>query len=215
MRLCSRKRPSTLRTVFSLSPGIGRRQIPRATMSMSTPAVDAAERLDDLLVDERVHLQADRAGSPRAAAETFDLLQDPSRRNHGPTSSLRNTAGRERPVTAVKTSATSAAMSSSAVKRPQSSYVEAFDSGSCRCRYARSGRPFASCRTRSANSVDLQVGDAVDDVDAARSSARPSMLRRSSNRAFSSTRRTACLPFSAVSTSESVGDDRPSGRRWP
>ena len=58
------------------------------------------ERLDDLLVDERVDLDADpRRARPRARrAETRSIsCRIPSRRNHGPTSSFRNTAGPREP----------------------------------------------------------------------------------------------------------------------
>ena len=127
IRLCSRKRPSTLRTVIlSLRPGTPGRsmQIPRVMISTLTPAVEAAYSASITSGSTReLILIRIRPPSPARAARTTrsTSFKIPSRRNQGPTSSLRNTAGRVLPVTALNTSATSAAMSSSAVKRPRSS----------------------------------------------------------------------------------------------
>ena len=128
IRLCSRNGPSTLRTVMpSLRPGHPGTQLADAARDRldDDPCPRGrVERLDDLGIDERVHLDPDACGLPLASAARATCpisCRRPSRMNHGATSSLRKTVGDVWLVTALKTSATSAAMSSSAVKRLRSS----------------------------------------------------------------------------------------------
>ena len=82
MRECSRNRSTIDTTVMlSLTPGTPGRsaQMPRTLSRMRTPAARrGVERLDDLLVDERVHLRHDLRGLAglRAAALALDQLHE-------------------------------------------------------------------------------------------------------------------------------------------
>ena len=137
---------------------------------------------------------------PRGCARRARL-----RRLNGATRSLRNRCGRPKPVTKLKRSAMSAAMSGSAVKSADVLVDRARSSrGSCRCRCGRSAgarRPRAGRRASSSRGSSCPGSRRRRARPPARATRAHSMLRRSSKRAFSSTTQTLCLPFSAASIS--------------
>ena len=100
-------------------------QTPRTRSSMlRTRLGGGVQLLDQLRVREAVHLDPDprllaRLGRRRGHARISSISR--SRSVNGATSSLRKRPGRPNPVRWLKRSATSSAMSSSAVKRPKSS----------------------------------------------------------------------------------------------
>ena len=163
------------------------------------PGADAAYSASTISGStRRVHLDADprRVARLRGARVTRSISwSTPSRRNQGPTRSFRNTVGRMRPVTALNTSATSAAISSSAVnrlrfvrRRVRRVVVPGADVDVPARRRARAGRAARASRAPSGRARRRRRGRPRG------SSARDhSMLRRSSKRALSSTRQTACF----------------------
>ena len=99
-------------------------QIERAWISIGTPAVEAVYSSSTTVGSTSAFtLSRIRAGAPSAAAAATRRISSTSRSRmvNGATSSLRNSCGRPKPVTWLKRSATSAEISSSAVKSPRSS----------------------------------------------------------------------------------------------
>ena len=130
-RLCSRKRPTMLRTLDVLgeplqprpqsADGAGDELDRRARLGRPV------ERLDHGHVGQVVDLDANPGGLPLAAASATWRIRSisPERRLNGATRILRNRCGRPNPVRWLNRSAMSAVISSSSENRPKSSYSRA------------------------------------------------------------------------------------------
>ena len=116
--------------IRSDSPGMpGRRQqMPRTIRSISTPALDASHSASMTSPSTRLFILATmRAGSPArafAASRAMSAMSC-SRRFTGATSSLRYSRWREKPVSVLNSSDTSAPSASLQLSRPKSVYVRA------------------------------------------------------------------------------------------
>ena len=156
--------------MFSDRPGTpGRRQqMPRTMRSISVPAARRlVERVDDLGVDEAVHLHHDAAvgrrrpprGSARASASAALIGATRIRRYAvlvAVAGEVVEEVARRRPRCRGRRSAG---------RRPRRSWPSS--GGSCRCRCGSSGGSRRPPRGRPASlRVRLQPDDAVDDVDA-------------------------------------------------
>ena len=108
--------------MFSLTPGTpgSRQQMPRMTRSISTPAWRGVEGLDELGVDQGVHLHDD---APVRAERGLpgDQVQEAGAQGRGATTSRRYGSSREKPVRLLNSWLRSEPISGSQVSSPRSS----------------------------------------------------------------------------------------------